>query len=190
MQHPPAGSRGAVAAKNQAPAAWTGSGPGLFPMDEKKKTFACPFCGAEVPAGAAACPECGSDDQTGWSDNLYGLRSEEVKEEKNPLTAKIAIGLAVLLILPFLAALWLTRDGIYLLPVLAAVLAAVVLLERYWSKRKEAGGRDMYQRLLYKAHGDEALVERLVDYEKRKNPFRTRDQMLTDALERWERDSR
>ena len=25
-------------------------------------------CGAEVPAGAAACPECGSDETTGWSD--------------------------------------------------------------------------------------------------------------------------
>jgi hypothetical protein len=29
--------------------------------------FACPACGAEVPAGALACPACGSDDRTGWS---------------------------------------------------------------------------------------------------------------------------
>ncbi len=28
----------------------------------------CPNCGAEVPRNARACPECGSDDQTGWSD--------------------------------------------------------------------------------------------------------------------------
>lgn len=28
----------------------------------------CPNCGAEVPPGAKACPECGSDEQTGWSD--------------------------------------------------------------------------------------------------------------------------
>ncbi len=28
----------------------------------------CPNCGAEVPPGARACPECGSDEQTGWSD--------------------------------------------------------------------------------------------------------------------------
>lgn len=27
----------------------------------------CPNCGAEVPPRAKACPECGSDDQTGWS---------------------------------------------------------------------------------------------------------------------------
>ena len=27
----------------------------------------CPHCGAEVPPKARACPECGSDEQTGWS---------------------------------------------------------------------------------------------------------------------------
>lgn len=29
--------------------------------------FVCPHCGAEVRGGATACPECGSDDETGWS---------------------------------------------------------------------------------------------------------------------------
>jgi len=28
----------------------------------------CPNCGAEVPTGAKACPECGSCEKTGWSD--------------------------------------------------------------------------------------------------------------------------
>lgn len=28
----------------------------------------CPNCGAEVPLNAKACPECGSDEQTGWSE--------------------------------------------------------------------------------------------------------------------------
>ena len=28
----------------------------------------CPNCGAEVPPDARACPECGSDEQTGWSE--------------------------------------------------------------------------------------------------------------------------
>jgi hypothetical protein len=29
----------------------------------------CPNCGAEVPPKARACPECGSDEETGWSEN-------------------------------------------------------------------------------------------------------------------------
>lgn len=34
--------------------------------------FVCPNCGEEVPEGALACPECGSDSNTGWSeDTLY-----------------------------------------------------------------------------------------------------------------------
>jgi rRNA maturation protein Nop10 len=28
----------------------------------------CPNCGAEVPPNARACPECGADEQTGWSE--------------------------------------------------------------------------------------------------------------------------
>ena len=27
----------------------------------------CPNCGAELPRRARACPECGSDERTGWS---------------------------------------------------------------------------------------------------------------------------
>jgi hypothetical protein len=28
----------------------------------------CPICGSEVPPNAKACPECGSDEETGWSE--------------------------------------------------------------------------------------------------------------------------
>ena len=31
----------------------------------------CPNCGAEIPANARACPECGSDEQTGWSEQAH-----------------------------------------------------------------------------------------------------------------------
>jgi hypothetical protein len=34
----------------------------------------CPNCGAEVPRQARACPECGADEQTGWSEEAYGQR--------------------------------------------------------------------------------------------------------------------
>ena len=31
--------------------------------------FRCPHCHALIPLESRACPECGSDDQTGWSPN-------------------------------------------------------------------------------------------------------------------------
>jgi len=31
----------------------------------------CPNCGAEVPPNAKACPACGSDEQTGWSEQAH-----------------------------------------------------------------------------------------------------------------------
>jgi hypothetical protein len=34
---------------------------------KRRRTFACAHCGAEVRATAKACPECGSDERTGWS---------------------------------------------------------------------------------------------------------------------------
>jgi len=31
----------------------------------------CPNCGAQVPRNVKACPECGSDEQTGWSEESH-----------------------------------------------------------------------------------------------------------------------
>lgn len=31
----------------------------------------CPNCGADLPRNAKVCPECGSDEKTGWSDEAY-----------------------------------------------------------------------------------------------------------------------
>jgi uncharacterized membrane protein YvbJ len=46
-----------------------------------QKPFVCPNCGQEVPAKARACPTCGADEQTGWSQNTYldnaGLPDDE-----------------------------------------------------------------------------------------------------------------
>ena len=58
----------------------------------------CPNCGAIVPRGAKACPECGSDEKTGWSDTASADRlgipddnfdyGKFVKEEFGPKTVK------------------------------------------------------------------------------------------------------
>ena len=43
----------------------------------------CPNCGAEVPPNARACPECGSDERTGWSDRAGTERLGIPHEEFN-----------------------------------------------------------------------------------------------------------
>lgn len=31
----------------------------------------CPNCGSELPLKVRACPQCGSDEKTGWSDEAH-----------------------------------------------------------------------------------------------------------------------
>ena len=99
---------------------------------KRRKTvriFTCPHCGAEVPARALACAECGSDAGTGWSEQAsdwagdlpagYGddsdfdyeeaLRSEGLAPGGRPsraaLRRRAVVAVAVLLIVCLL--LWL-----------------------------------------------------------------------------------
>ena len=41
----------------------------------------CPNCGASVPPDAKACPECGSDDETGWSEEAYAPNPDVPDED-------------------------------------------------------------------------------------------------------------
>ena len=46
----------------------------LIAMNRSKRKedyFVCPHCGADVPMSAAACRECGSDNETGWSEDAH-----------------------------------------------------------------------------------------------------------------------
>lgn len=45
------------------------------------KPDVCPHCGATVPPEAAACPECGSDEKTGWSDEASAQSLDLPDEE-------------------------------------------------------------------------------------------------------------
>lgn len=43
---------------------------------KRRRTFTCSHCGAKVAAPALACPECGSDAQTGWSEDAAAWAGE------------------------------------------------------------------------------------------------------------------
>jgi hypothetical protein len=82
-------------------------------MTKQKPTGRCPHCGELINKNAAACPFCGSDEKTGWSDSTYldnidigddidydELVQNEFPENSPPLKKKIPwlglIGAAVL----------------------------------------------------------------------------------------------
>jgi hypothetical protein len=81
----------------------------------------CPNCGAEIPEKARACPDCGADEKTGWSDKAkydsLGIPDESfdyeefVKQEfgetkPKPKSSILWLIIAVLLALAFTAAFW------------------------------------------------------------------------------------
>lgn len=47
----------------------------------KRESFPYPVCGEEVPANAKACPACGSDEKTGWSDDTV-YDATEIPDDK------------------------------------------------------------------------------------------------------------
>jgi len=73
--------------------------------------FICPNCGAEVPIKSLSCPECGSDEKTGWSeDTMYdGLDLPAFEETRgNSLKSLLQnkLLLYVVAIMTILAFIW------------------------------------------------------------------------------------
>jgi len=40
----------------------------------------CPICGAHVPKGALACPNCGADERTGWNEETTQYDDMDIPE--------------------------------------------------------------------------------------------------------------
>jgi len=83
---------------------------------KSKEMVNCPYCGESLPKRAKACPHCGSDEKTGWSEYTYmdgintsmddgeyeDLYQSEFSSEKSQKSKKqiiIGIGLLVLFVL-------------------------------------------------------------------------------------------
>jgi len=79
--------------------------------------FVCPVCGQEVRADALACPQCGSDDETGWSEAAeyddLDLPSELDQPRRPPgpmrcvsMVSVVAVVLVVVILVLSLAGVW------------------------------------------------------------------------------------
>jgi hypothetical protein len=158
--------------------------------------FFCPNCGAEVPQGALACPACGSDHETGWSEEArYQDLGFFVWDEAEPADSPprsflpnqhLLAVLSLLTIAAFLA--YLIPGGIYLAPVVLLGGGLAYYLARVRPRPHDPVQERLYRQLLAKARGDSDLVERLVAYERQRNPDAGRSRLLQNAIDRWERD--
>jgi hypothetical protein len=161
-------------------------------------TFICPICGTEVDMDAVVCPECGSDDETGWSedtayDGLY-LYDDELdstpRESSNsrPWLKYLIPAIVLITLAAFLSSSvpW----GIYLIPLILLVAGTAYYFMEIAPHRQSNQEKKMYQALLLQARGDHALVERWISYERRRDPEADEIQLMQSAYYRWQRDNR
>jgi hypothetical protein len=157
--------------------------------------FTCPHCGAQVPSDASACPECGSDSETGWSeaaayDDL--LLYDDEPPSDSPSHAAwpqyLLIIVAALVLLAYLA--YALPWGIYLIPIALVTVGIVAYVTQVLPRQRHSQEKQTYQRLLQKARGDRELVARLIEHERRRSPGADTLKLMQDVLYYWERDSR
>ncbi len=155
--------------------------------------FTCPHCGAAVPSDASACRECGSDDETGWSESAaYGFFYDDEPEtspSRSTTWVKPLMAFLVILVLSSYLAYNLTW-GKYLVLILLLVIGAVYYVTQVFPNTRYSRERRLYRYIFQKARGDKELVERLIEYERRRSPDLGRLELMQDAIFRWERDNR
>ena len=158
-------------------------------------SFVCPHCGAVVPANSRACPECGSDRETGWSDEYHAdlLPPEDESEARPPhhLARRVAryVGVAVasLLVAGLLSLGW-PPYGFYLgsAIVVASIVASILFRERPATHRNTE--KQLEQELLRLCGNDPQLADRLVVFEGTLRPGAARSVLLRNARDRLLRD--
>jgi len=168
----------------------------MIKMENKvERYFICPHCGAQVPSDALACPECGSDNETGWSeeaesDDLLLYDDELPLESFKPAPwPRYLIAIVAIIALSAYLTYSLTW-GLYLIPLVLVAAGILYYVAQVLPHQRHRQEKQLYQRLVQKARGDKELVTRLIDHERRRSPGADTLKLLQDVLYYWERDSR
>jgi zinc-ribbon domain len=156
-------------------------------------SFPCPHCGAEVPTKAKACPECGSDKHTGWSEEagyLHLLPDTGDPEGDAKLSfvwkKEWIAAIAGLLLIVFIAT-QVGSTGLYFL-LAGGLFGGCYGLYRYFFQGSKGLERKLYRQLLHRTGGDRDQAERLIAYEQKLYPGSKRHQLIQNAIYHWDRD--
>ena len=129
------------------------------------------------------------------SQNPYDLDDDLYDDEdtrtghsvtSRPWAKYLLIGLAAVTLLAYSA--WRLTWGIYLIPLALVAVGVAYCVTRMFSRKQPNMEKRLYRSLLQKARSDRELVERLVEYERQRNPSSDRLKLLQDAIDRWESD--
>ncbi|MGM0453245.1 MAG: hypothetical protein ACQERN_08790 [Thermodesulfobacteriota bacterium] len=162
--------------------------------DFNRDIYICSCCGAVSIAPSRTCPQCGADERTGWtkSARVGSARRRTIRRVAKSgrmvvrrywRTAVAGITAAAFLSL-------LLPGGGYPAAIggVLALSAVVYGLYRIFSSRRPGNQKRLYRRLLKLARGDRDLVERMIENERRRSPAAGREELMQDAIYRWERD--
>ena len=159
--------------------------------------FLCPHCGAEVPRKALACPSCGSDENTGWSEEaryIHLLPDRDLPPERPTKRFSWRNSIALGLIAACLIVCMLRQAGFYansvMIPVVILAGGLLYVLYQFYRRSPAVRESESYLRLVQLTRGDRAQAERLIEYERSRNPIATRSELIQDAIDRLLRDRR
>lgn len=137
--------------------------------ESKEEIYICNRCGAVSTGAREKCPQCGADRAAGWNRCARDMPLKTAAETARRgaeagFFRRLLMGAGRM---PF---------GLYRLLRGAAL--------------KQEAPNARYQRLLQMAQGNKALVHRMIEAERKRNPDAGYDQLLADAIYRWEREFR
>jgi len=135
----------------------------------KEGIYICNRCGAVSTDSQQRCPQCGADRASGWNRCAQDIPLKRAGETDRR-GAEAGFFRRLLM-------------GVRRIPhAMDRLLGGTV------RRRKAPNAR--YQRLLQMAQGNKALVNRMIEAERKRNPGAGYDQLLADAIYRWEREFR
>jgi hypothetical protein len=159
------------------------------------ESFGCPHCGTAIPADSPACPECGSDRETGWAEDALSAdwsppEDEQPERPRKRLFQNILkygfMAIAVVMLAAFIAIG--VPYGIYISGAVIVALAIAFVAFRERPPSDKGVEKALEQELFTLSGRDPSRVERLVMLEKDRTPDASRTELLQNAIDRLIRD--
>lgn len=149
-----------------------------------------------MPLKARACPECGSDEETGWSEaaSYSHLLPYTGDSETNASASKTWQKYSIAAIAIFVITVFLASQGFswsfYVIPLIALAGSIAYYASRRYKSSRWGMEKQLYQQLLKRTRSEKKLAQKLIEYERQLSPGSNQLQLLQNAIYRWDRDRR